>query len=330
MERSGNPLLFSFFVLYEDTPLSRPFSSLMSEYAGTTVPQIDDKTDDLLRKLLRILNDSATGVLPLPVEASVTIGDVTLGSVTLKDGVGATLGTIGANGLEVNVKASALPSGGASSALQTSVGATNHADLLAILAKMIAAPATEASLAAVLAKLADPATQATLAAVLAKLPAVPATDTTLALINAKIPAAPSTAALQTSGNASLTALQTKVVDGVVSINSDQLLDAGAAAKASSTAVEASRVIKASQGTLVALFITNEGPAQYIQLHDAASLPANGAVPALSMRVPSNVSIAIDIPICGIPFGAGIVFCNSSTLATKTLGSANCFITAIYI
>ncbi len=65
--------------------------------------------------------------------------------------------------------------------------------LAAVLAKLSADPATQTTLAAVLAKLsADPATQTTLAAVLAKLSADPATQTTLAAVLAKLSADPAT------------------------------------------------------------------------------------------------------------------------------------------
>jgi len=58
--------------------------------------------------------------------------------------------------------------------------------LAAVLAKLSDDPATQTTLAAVLAALADPATETSLAAVLAKLSADPATQTTLAAILARV------------------------------------------------------------------------------------------------------------------------------------------------
>lgn len=119
---------------------------------------------------------------------------------------------------------------------------------------------------------------------------------------------------------------------------DALVDAaasiaagGATAGASivhSGAAEASKVIKASAGTLISLVGQNDGATQYIQIHNAAALPADGAVPVYSFKVDGGTPFSLDVPITGIPFTTGIVVCNSSTLATKTIGAANCFFTAV--
>lgn len=99
--------------------------------------------------------------------------------------------------------------------------------------------------------------------------------------------------------------------------------------AHSVAYQSSRVIKALGGTLVSLVGYNSGSAQFIQLHDAASLPADAAVPVYTFTVPATSNFSIDVPITGIPFGTGIVACNSSTGPTKTIGSADCWFTAVY-
>lgn len=101
---------------------------------------------------------------------------------------------------------------------------------------------------------------------------------------------------------------------------------------SSAALEASKVIKSSAGKLMFLCVyNNKGSSQFIQLHNATALPSNGAVPVLIFQL-ATVSVQI-IPIpadSGIDFSTGIVVANSSTAATLTIGSADCFFTATFI
>jgi len=95
---------------------------------------------------------------------------------------------------------------------------------------------------------------------------------------------------------------------------------------SSAALEASHVLKASAGSLVSLRGYNSGGAQFIQLHNAAALPANGAIPLVVMAVPATSNFEIPLPV-PLVFATGIVVCNSSTAPTKTIGGADCFFTA---
>ena len=93
---------------------------------------------------------------------------------------------------------------------------------------------------------------------------------------------------------------------------------------------ASGIIKATAGTLHSIAITNGSASeQYIQLHDSATLPANTAVPIFSLLLQARGIGFFDWPVYGKSFAAGIVWCNSSTLATKTIGSADCTVTATY-
>jgi len=99
----------------------------------------------------------------------------------------------------------------------------------------------------------------------------------------------------------------------------------------STAYEASKVLKATPGTLLSLTGYNsKGSAQFIQVHDAAALPADAAVPAYTFTVAASSNFALDLPLTGAPFAAGIVVCNSSTGPAKTIGSNDVWFTAVVL
>ena len=96
----------------------------------------------------------------------------------------------------------------------------------------------------------------------------------------------------------------------------------------SPALASSAVVKTGPGILYGFTITNtSSSAQYVLLFDYANaatpVPANGAIPLLAQSCPANDATTFNwIP--GRTHLVGIVLCNSSTNATKTLGSANCF------
>jgi len=105
---------------------------------------------------------------------------------------------------------------------------------------------------------------------------------------------------------------------------------GAWTSAGSSAQEASRVVKASAGRLRLLVGYNaKASAQFIQVHNTTSLPADAAVPIYSFTVPATSNFSLDLGETAGYFGTGITVCNSSTQATKTIGSADCWFNALY-
>ena len=106
--------------------------------------------------------------------------------------------------------------------------------------------------------------------------------------------------------------------------------AGAPSSATTPAYAASLVVKAAPGTVY--FITGHHSglaAKFIQIHDAAALPADGAVPAILLSVPPMSNFSLYFGTFGRYFSNGIVVCNSTTGPTKTIGAADCWIDVGY-
>ncbi len=92
---------------------------------------------------------------------------------------------------------------------------------------------------------------------------------------------------------------------------------------SSTAYADSIVIP-NPVTLLGFTAYNSGGAQFIQLHDAAAEPANGAVPIIPLPVAASGIMGAFYGSEGRFFKNGLVICNSSTAPTKTSGAADCW------
>jgi hypothetical protein len=70
--------------------------------------------------------------------------------------------------------------------------------------------------------------------------------------------------------------------------------------------------------------STKGSAQYLNVFDANTVPADAAVPLFSWPIAANNGVGFGFTPRGRQFQTGLVLCNSSTDATKTIGSADTF------
>lgn len=74
---------------------------------------------------------------------------------------------------------------------------------------------------------------------------------------------------------------------------------------------------------------NSGPAQFICLYDTNVIPADSTtVPKYAIAVGAATSFVIDFDTYR-DFDTGIVWSNSTTMPTKTIGAANCWVVIGY-
>ncbi len=103
--------------------------------------------------------------------------------------------------------------------------------------------------------------------------------------------------------------------GVVSISSGGLV--------------ASAVLKTGKGRVHWVFpFNNNGSARFVQIFDAAALPADGAAPLWVYPLAAAAAPAKELafPPEGLLCNTGIVICISTTLATKTIAAADLLFT----
>jgi hypothetical protein len=90
------------------------------------------------------------------------------------------------------------------------------------------------------------------------------------------------------------------------------------------------VVKTGDGWLYGFTVSNtKGSAQFVQVFDAHDVPADTTVPLISKSVPAGDAVGFS----WLPprrFEAGLVICNSTTQATKTIGAADCLFDAQYV
>jgi hypothetical protein len=107
--------------------------------------------------------------------------------------------------------------------------------------------------------------------------------------------------------------------------------AGLPLNSRSNVYENARLVKAGPGYLFGFTVYNsKGSGQFIQVHDSATLPAEGAVPEVVIDIATVVAKGVQWLPLGRSFLRGIYLVNSSTAPTKTIGSADCFFDAQYI
>ncbi len=99
---------------------------------------------------------------------------------------------------------------------------------------------------------------------------------------------------------------------------------------SSAALESNTVIKTTSGVLYNINGYNDlGSAQFIHISDRTASADNFA-PDIVLTVAANSNFTFDGGLRGIPFDTGLVVANSSTVATGSIGAADCWFSITYL
>jgi hypothetical protein len=92
-----------------------------------------------------------------------------------------------------------------------------------------------------------------------------------------------------------------------------------------------RAIKSGAGVLFGFTARSSNvAAQFIQLHDANTIPANGAVPVCVFDIALTATLAVSFIFPGRFFERGIIVATSTTAPTLTLGAADTFFDSQFI
>ena len=96
------------------------------------------------------------------------------------------------------------------------------------------------------------------------------------------------------------------------------------------AAAASGVVKATPGTVYSVVVSNaNAAARFIQFYNTTSVPADTAVPFLTIQVPAISSKEVELGPYGISFSTGICWATSTTQHTKTIAAAEAIVNVAY-
>lgn len=94
-------------------------------------------------------------------------------------------------------------------------------------------------------------------------------------------------------------------------------DSRASARVHSAGALTSMIVSAAPGELIRLRVTNNtSTAGYVQIHDSATLPADTAVPLISVPLAASADKEIEL----VPVATGCVVAISTTNATLTIST----------